>query len=68
MSVYHVSAWCPLRTEEGAGSLETRVVDPCELPCDAGNQTLWTSSHCSQAQNHLSSQIPNFFQFQGFPK
>lgn len=49
MSMYHVYAWCPVRTEEGAGSLETRVVDPCELPCDAGNHTqaLCTSCHCS---------------------
>lgn len=33
MSMYHVCAWCPWRSEKGVGSLRTVVTDGCETPC-----------------------------------
>lgn len=32
-SVYHVHAWCPQRSAEGAASPGTAAIDGCELPC-----------------------------------
>lgn len=31
-AVHCISAWYPDRPEEGSGSLETKVIDSCELP------------------------------------
>lgn len=33
ISVYHMHAWCPQRSEEGIRSPGTGVPDNCELPC-----------------------------------
>ena len=46
---YHVRAWYPGRSEEGIGSPGTEVVDICEPPLGAGNQTqvLWKSNQSS---------------------
>jgi E3 ubiquitin-protein ligase NEDD4 len=33
MSVYHVHAWCPQKSEKAIRSPGTVVTDCCELPC-----------------------------------
>ena len=38
MEMYYMNSWCPQRTEEGIGCLQTGVVDSVSCPVDAGNQ------------------------------
>lgn len=38
-SIYHLSAWCPKRPEEGIGSLGTSFTDSYEYHVGAGYQT-----------------------------
>jgi hypothetical protein len=40
MSVCHVSAWCPQRSEESFRFSETEAMDGTELPCERWESTL----------------------------
>lgn len=55
MYMYHLSALCPWKSEEGGWSPGTRVTDDYELPCEFWNwpEFLWESSKCSLTADHL---------------
>lgn len=48
MSVHHVQAWCPGKSEEGIRSLWNGVTDVCEPPCRCW-ESKWTLGKKEQA-------------------
>jgi hypothetical protein len=61
MCVYHLSAWCLWRPEEGVGSPELEIQMYVSHCVDAGSiiQVLWKSSQFSSLnRRHLSRSFP----------